>query len=457
MYRAALRSAPRIASPLRQSPQATTSRRFASTVPADRKRGFKSSVVRWGLAIGAVYWYSTSSVFAEEPAQLQAKQPPPQFSDEDLPTVEAVIAQKRAEAEARLQKAALESKVVPESETAAPDAASSPNAPVKDVEATETANQGKLAEGSPQALEEEAGQQGAFNPETGEINWDCPCLGGMADGPCGEEFKAAFSCFVYSTEEPKGMDCIDKFQHMQDCFRLHPEIYGEELADDDEASSETAVAKDLPEDSVTPAAQKQSTPEPPQTAAATETSTVADAEKPKAQAVSYAAAAASGPKQTPEEAAAPQPPQIIPSETASTSSLIDVDTPSVRTVPSDFLEQDIKTETQAARVEMEDAAARARAEADLAKKKSAKKARETDDFLTKFFGNMSDGASAALVTTNVAAVAGISVYLGYKALGLYEHGRLTWQNIGIGAGIALGVGAFEAVFSRYVYQGKKNN
>lgn len=72
-----------------------------------------------------------------------------------------------------------------------------------------------VATGSPQALEEETSQEGAFNPETGEINWDCPCLGGMAHGPCGDEFKAAFSCFVYSTEEPKGMDCIDKFQY--DC------------------------------------------------------------------------------------------------------------------------------------------------------------------------------------------------------------------------------------------------
>lgn len=66
--------------------------------------------------------------------------------------------------------------------------------------------------GGVEGLEEEADQQGAFNPETGEINWDCPCLGGMAHGPCGEEFKAAFSCFVYSTDEPKGMDCIDKFK-----------------------------------------------------------------------------------------------------------------------------------------------------------------------------------------------------------------------------------------------------
>lgn len=71
-----------------------------------------------------------------------------------------------------------------------------------------------LEPGSPEALEHEASQQGAFNPETGEINWECPCLGGMADGPCGEEFKAAFSCFVYSKEEPKGMDCIDKFQYV---------------------------------------------------------------------------------------------------------------------------------------------------------------------------------------------------------------------------------------------------
>jgi hypothetical protein len=49
----------------------------------------------------------------------------------------------------------------------------------------------------------------------------------MADGPCGEDFKAAFSCFVYSEAEPKGVDCVEKFKGMQDCFRLHPEIYGE--------------------------------------------------------------------------------------------------------------------------------------------------------------------------------------------------------------------------------------
>lgn len=65
---------------------------------------------------------------------------------------------------------------------------------------------------SAEQLEEEADQEAAFNPDTGEINWDCPCLGGMAHGPCGEDFRAAFSCFVYSEEDPKGIDCIEKFK-----------------------------------------------------------------------------------------------------------------------------------------------------------------------------------------------------------------------------------------------------
>jgi len=73
----------------------------------------------------------------------------------------------------------------------------------------------------------DTGSGGAFNPVTGEINWDCPCLGGMAHGPCGPQFREAFSCFVFSEEEPKGINCVEKFKAMQTCFREHPEIYGD--------------------------------------------------------------------------------------------------------------------------------------------------------------------------------------------------------------------------------------
>lgn len=85
------------------------------------------------------------------------------------------------------------------------------------------------------AGDNDAGEQkGAYDPETGEINWDCPCLGGMAHGPCGDEFKDAFSCFVYSETDPKGIDCIKKFENMRSCFKRHPEHYKDELYEDAE-------------------------------------------------------------------------------------------------------------------------------------------------------------------------------------------------------------------------------
>jgi intermembrane space import and assembly protein 40 len=83
-----------------------------------------------------------------------------------------------------------------------------------------------LAEGEEEE-EESASGQGAFDPVTGKINWDCPCLGGMAYGPCGMQFREAFSCFVFSEEEPKGIDCVEKFKAMQNCFRENPDVYGE--------------------------------------------------------------------------------------------------------------------------------------------------------------------------------------------------------------------------------------
>ncbi|KAJ4260417.1 Oxidoreductase [Fusarium torreyae] len=215
MYRTTMRSASRpVIASLRSNTIRAVPRRLNSTAtPADKSRSWKSSVARLGLAFGAVYYYNTSPIFADE-AISKTVPAPAAFSNDDLPTVDSVLEEKRKQIKAKSEKPA-ESAKTPESQSNAQAAA---------------------ADGSPAALEEEAGQQGAFNPETGEINWDCPCLGGMADGPCGEEFKTAFSCFVYSTEEPKGMDCIEKFQGMQECFKKYPEIYGAELADDEDGA-----------------------------------------------------------------------------------------------------------------------------------------------------------------------------------------------------------------------------
>ncbi|KAH8199231.1 hypothetical protein TruAng_006571 [Truncatella angustata] len=171
--------------------------------------------------------------------------------------------------------------------------------------------------------------------------------------------------------------------------------------------------------------------------------------------MSYAAVAASGPKQTPEEAAAPPPVEIEHSESASTASLIDVDTPSVHTVPSDFSEQEVQTSTQQSRIEHEHEEESARAEADLAKKKAAAKVKKADNVLTKWFGSLSDGESSALVISNLVGVIGLSGFLGYKAWDLHERGRLGWKNIGLGVGVLAAVGAIQGVFGGYFYKGKK--
>ncbi|EAW11952.1 coiled-coil-helix-coiled-coil-helix domain-containing protein [Aspergillus clavatus NRRL 1] len=196
-------------------------RRLISTAPPDTKsRSWKNSVIRLGLAAGFVYYYNTSNVFAEQPSfSLLSKKQPESSDESSLPTLDSIKPRIREEKEAA-------SRAAPKS-----DAQPTQHEPLSASEA---------ALKSPQELEDEANQEAAFNPETGEINWDCPCLGGMAHGPCGEEFKAAFSCFVYSTEEPKGMDCIEKFKGMQECFRRFPEVYGAELEDDDEAAAAAA-------------------------------------------------------------------------------------------------------------------------------------------------------------------------------------------------------------------------
>ncbi|KAE8352181.1 hypothetical protein BDV28DRAFT_158093 [Aspergillus coremiiformis] len=192
------------------------SRRLISTAPAESKRSWKNTAVRFGLAAGAIYYYNTSSVFAENPSFSLRSQPKTDSADESLPTLDSIKPKIRDERAS--------------------------SAPKPDAEQDLSLGEGAVK--SPQELEEEAGQEAAFNPETGEINWDCPCLGGMAHGPCGEEFKAAFSCFVFSEEEPKGIDCIEKFKGMQDCFRRYPEVYGAELEDDEEtgAGAEPAPA-----------------------------------------------------------------------------------------------------------------------------------------------------------------------------------------------------------------------
>lgn len=207
------RSAPRIIGSastrtLVAAPSFTARRCISTAPPAQKRRSWKSLAARLGLAGGIVYYYNTTDVFGDDPRQIapvHSLAATKETDPENLPTIESIAAERR-------QRLAVQKHL--EAQREKEDALEAQRRGEGEQLQLADNEEGAAPQGGIEGLEAEADQQGAFNPETGEINWDCPCLGGMATGPCGEEFKAAFSCFVYSQEEPKGMDCIDKFKYV---------------------------------------------------------------------------------------------------------------------------------------------------------------------------------------------------------------------------------------------------
>ncbi len=111
------------------------------------------------------------------------------------------------------------------------------------------------------------------------------------------------------------------------------------------------------------------------------------------------------------------------------------------------MEQSIQTETQADRVAREEDA-KAQKQGRTARGKAAAAKAEADSWLTRQFASLSDGASSTLVVANLAGVIGLGTFLGFRAWGLYEKGRLGWKSVGLGVGIFATVGVFEGVFAK---------
>ncbi|KAL5014491.1 hypothetical protein ScPMuIL_008761 [Solemya velum] len=97
-------------------------------------------------------------------------------------------------------------------------------------------------------VQDEEEEPGLILP-SGEINWNCPCLGGMASGPCGVDFREAFSCFHFSKAEPKGSDCFEQFKTMQECMLDHPDLYPTKDVEDKDVAEMGPNLEDLDENS----------------------------------------------------------------------------------------------------------------------------------------------------------------------------------------------------------------
>ncbi|KAK3091510.1 hypothetical protein FSP39_020345, partial [Pinctada imbricata] len=80
----------------------------------------------------------------------------------------------------------------------------------------------------------------------GEINWNCPCIGGSVAGPCGVETREAIACFYYmSKEDPRGVDCDEKNKALRDCMRDHADLYDYILKKHDKDDKNDDLDKEL--------------------------------------------------------------------------------------------------------------------------------------------------------------------------------------------------------------------
>lgn len=132
---------------------------------------------------------------------------------------------------------------------------------------------------------------------------------------------------------------------------------------------------------------------------------------------------------------APPPPQVEHS-TSSTQSLIDVDSPHVSSVPSDFGSQSIQTDTQADRIEreMEDKARQAEAKAAQAKDKLAQSRSRGKAEVKKDARFLRENSDNPVVIGNAVVITALTGVLGWGAYRQHQAGQLNWQTLGIGAG-----------------------
>lgn len=70
----------------------------------------------------------------------------------------------------------------------------------------------------------------------------------MASGPCGSQFKEAFSCFHYSKEEVKGSECISHFSSMQECMQKYPDLYPQEGETENSSGAESNPVSESTDD-----------------------------------------------------------------------------------------------------------------------------------------------------------------------------------------------------------------
>ncbi|XP_020411273.1 mitochondrial intermembrane space import and assembly protein 40 homolog isoform X2 [Prunus persica] len=73
---------------------------------------------------------------------------------------------------------------------------------------------------------------------------ECPCIANLRSGPCGHQFAEAFVCYLKSTVEEKGSDCVHPFVVLQKCIKANPHAFSKDVLKEDEVKKEEKLTQD---------------------------------------------------------------------------------------------------------------------------------------------------------------------------------------------------------------------
>ncbi|EYE98695.1 uncharacterized protein EURHEDRAFT_409035 [Aspergillus ruber CBS 135680] len=161
--------------------------------------------------------------------------------------------------------------------------------------------------------------------------------------------------------------------------------------------------------------------------------------------MSYADAAARGAKQSPEDVRAPRVEAIYRDESENPATLVDVDSPHVSSVDPDFLKQNVKTSTQAERLQREQEQQTIEGQNKARKARAKAKAEKS---------SLSANKDNPVFVGNAVLLGLAGAGLGYGAYQKHLSGKLSWELVGLWSGA---VGAFSVAdyfVSKWLIQNK---
>ncbi|OJD25118.1 hypothetical protein ACJ73_03519 [Blastomyces percursus] len=154
------------------------------------------------------------------------------------------------------------------------------------------------------------------------------------------------------------------------------------------------------------------------------------------------------------KSAAPQPRQVEVAEAEpATTSLIDVDSPHVSSVPPTYESQRVKTNTQAERIEREQEEKKRRDEAETGAKLDAArhakgKAKAAKSKAVAAKSSLARNKSNPVVLGNALLIAVAGAGLGFGAYQKHAQGALTWRVVGVWSGAVGAVGVVDYFVSK---------